>query len=1257
MPFTTVAPQHIYERAQPTCGGEDSLSLIGGRVRPGSQVLDLGTGGGALGRYLVSTLGCTLDGVTYNRAEAALAQDAYRTLRVADLDTCDLTELFAPARYDHVICADVLEHLKHPERVLHACVRLLANGGTLLISVPNAAYAGLIAELLQGEFRYREEGLLDATHLRFFTLTSLLRFLNQHGWRAAAVRSVIKQLDASEFRVAVDDLPPAVARYLLAIPNGLAYQFIIEAHPAARLDEHADKPVAVTTDAEAPPAQARFTAQLFVKHADGYAEQRKLLAYGVIGEANQILSFALPADPNLTGMRLDPADRPGFLNLRDMRILDANGHTVWEWSVAETRLDTQPCHGIVSQPALPTDAGVVVLLTNDDPWFELPLHADLIETLRMGATVQIRLGWPMSADYLALAQQTDRLLSQCTEAKALESEARAERTRLQEENRAQASSLKALEDESQALESRLSQSSLRIQALLKQQAAMSTHLASIENSTIFRVTRPLVRTKMWLDQHLRPDAATMAPAAQKSTPLPRPSTPVDIIVPVYRGLEDTRCCIESVLASTPTTPWRLILINDASPEADVTAWLRECATRDSRITLLENETNLGFVATVNRGMSVSDQHDVLLLNSDAEVANDWLDRIRAAAYSDQRIASVTPFSNNATICSYPRFCAENALPPGLDTAALDTLFASCNPGGISDIPTAVGFCMYIRRACLDEVGLFDVENFGKGYGEENDFCMRAHNAGWRNVLAKDTFVRHAGGVSFGASKRQRELEAGAVMRRLHPGYEALVHKHIGEDPAREARIRVDIARLRAGDVPLILAVTHDRAGGTRRHIEELVRHFAPRARFIMLSPGAGGETLLSRPESDEGFELAFRLPDALDALLGILHDMGVAHVHYHHLLGHPQEVMQLPSLLGVQYDYTAHDFYTICPQISLIDHNDRYCGELGVGQCRDCLRRSPAPDNEDIVSWRERHERFLRGARTVIAPSADTAARLRHYMPGANIRLCPHLDLEGIALPTPSAPRALGADTPLRVAVIGALSKLKGADVLEDVAALAARQKAPLEFHLLGYAYRNLVTQPRASLTVHGPYDEADLDGLLAWLKPDLVWFPAQCPETYSYTLSACLKAGYPVVGTNLGAIGARLGARAWSWVLPWDLTAGEWLSTFETIRTQNFIGATPPTPPISTTGSNGDIGSMWSYRHAYLEGVTARPGAAELPSTTRLWSLRPGRHLGRAAISHGARQAALRSLVRLRSAPLLRGIARHIPLRVQSRIKSWLNR
>ena len=169
--------------------------------------------------------------------------------------------------------------------------------------------------------------------------------------------------------------------------------------------------------------------------------------------------------------------------------------------------------------------------------------------------------------------------------------------------------------------------------------------------------------------------------------------------------------------------------------------------------------------------------------------------MRSAAYRDARVASVTPFSNNATICSYPRTLASNRLPPGETTASLDLAFAGVNAGRRADIPTAVGFCMAIARRCLDRVGLFDVERYGTGYGEEVDFCMRAARGGFRNVLAGDVFVTHVGEVSFGGAGADRRQKAQATVDALYPEFQQRLAEFIPADPPRMLRRRADLQRL------------------------------------------------------------------------------------------------------------------------------------------------------------------------------------------------------------------------------------------------------------------------------------------------------------------------------------------------------------------------------------------------------------------------------------------------------------------------------
>ena len=268
---------------------------------------------------------------------------------------------------------------------------------------------------------------------------------------------------------------------------------------------------------------------------------------------------------------------------------------------------------------------------------------------------------------------------------------------------------------------------------------------------------------------------------------------IDVIIPVYKGLQQTRRCIESVLASRQAETFQIIAVDDASPDADIRTYLDGLAA-GKRIVLLRNARNLGFVQSVNRGMSLHRDRDVVLLNSDTEVANDWLDRLRRTASAYPDVGTVTPFSNNATICSYPFEGWTGGLPGTLGLAELDRRFASTNAGRTVDLPTGVGFCLLIRRPCLEQIGPFDAERFGRGYGEENDFCMRAADAGWRNVLAGDVFVYHEGAVSFSGERLELTTNAGKTLMDLYPDYTRKVREYVWHDPAGTLRAAVDNAR-------------------------------------------------------------------------------------------------------------------------------------------------------------------------------------------------------------------------------------------------------------------------------------------------------------------------------------------------------------------------------------------------------------------------------------------------------------------------------
>ncbi len=267
--------------------------------------------------------------------------------------------------------------------------------------------------------------------------------------------------------------------------------------------------------------------------------------------------------------------------------------------------------------------------------------------------------------------------------------------------------------------------------------------------------------------------------------------PVDVILPVYRDVDLTRKALDALMQSEPVGRFRLILINDCSPEAEMAGMLRDfCQQCPHPVRLLEHTENRGFTASVNVGMRLSRMRNVVLLNADALVSPGWLERLNAQARANPAIATLTPLSNNATIASFPRFCENNPLPEGWTRQALDALCARELKGCSVEIPTAVGYCMWIRRRALRELGLFDERNFPRGYGEENDFSRRAAKVGWQNHLACDVFVEHVGGVSFAEAAAALQQAHGQRLLQLHPEYEQVVQQHIAEDPAARYRQRL-----------------------------------------------------------------------------------------------------------------------------------------------------------------------------------------------------------------------------------------------------------------------------------------------------------------------------------------------------------------------------------------------------------------------------------------------------------------------------------
>ncbi len=627
---------------------------------------------------------------------------------------------------------------------------------------------------------------------------------------------------------------------------------------------------------------------------------------------------------------------------------------------------------------------------------------------------------------------------------------------------------------------------------------------------------------------------------------------VDVIIPVYGGLRETVASVETATHSLP--PWaRLVVINDCSPEKAIGTWLRDHRDRLG-YTLLENEKNLGFVATANRGMSLRPEADVVLLNSDVEVANDWLQRLHNTAYSQDHIASVTATANNATICSFPKFCHDNPLMANLDVATIDAAFRKHIPPLTAvEIPTGVGCCMYIRRDAIDAIGTFDEAAFGRGYGEENDWCQRAIKHGWKNLHALDVFVFHKGAVSFATESNERQETNLKKLVKRYPHYLADVEHFIRTDPAAQWRLRALIGLIGDLEISCVMALSHGMGGGVDTHIRELASHRSD-VHFLLLEPIAENVVRLFLLAGEENSpHLDFFLPEHFEDLLEVLQSCGVNHLHYHHTMRLPSRLRKLATDLGVSYDVTLHDFWIVNANPTLTDDKGRYVGDLPDRDLR-CHSAYPRPKGVSAKQWRQSQLPFLNGARYVICPSQDTMQRIRaepEYATLDNFIATPHPDHSQLSVKP--MPRLSGGS--LRVVVLGALSREKGADILEEVA-LRLRSEA-IEFHLLGYAYREL---DKVVIT-HGQYPNSECLERLRALSPDVVWFTSQCPETYCYTLSAALKAAVPIVAPDIGAFPERLTGRPATRIVSNFQDTQTWFKTWKEIMTypETLLNVTAP--------------------------------------------------------------------------------------------------
>lgn len=639
-------------------------------------------------------------------------------------------------------------------------------------------------------------------------------------------------------------------------------------------------------------------------------------------------------------------------------------------------------------------------------------------------------------------------------------------------------------------------------------------------------------------------AALLEAMSIEHTAAHQPHAAVDIIVPVFNGFELLQHCVESLLRNSDNC--HILLLNDASTDPRIDPYLRSASADVARgltVDYLENKTNLGFVATVNRGLRMA-THDVVILNTDTEVPPRWLDRIMAPIAADpEHVASVTPMSNSATICSFPEALKDNKLFLGLEPEVIDSYFEKWGRSDPVDIPTGVGYCMAMSRKALDAVGDLDQATFGRGYGEENDWCMRAGRAGLHHVAVPNLFVYHHHGGSFSSAEKESLLaKHQRILDKRYPEMVRRLRRFERENPlgADRAALTWLIALSEPTNVTSHVVVDIDMGeavGGSMEYRRWLVRNIVSRGdRVIQVLGMVGSHTISVYIGSPLG-TAQLLLDSASEADVGALIEAAkVSDIFVNGLItyGHPDSVAAQISLRPEAKVFAIHDYTSCCPSYTLVNSQGRYCGgETDLDVCHRCLDSSimrssllvSVATKQEMTAWRQAMLSLLESCSSIVCFSTSSEHILHHVYPAVPlVKVIEHAVREPASFVRRSIKRN---DGELVVATIGGMSRAKGQDIMSQVATVASAEHLPIRIRCIGQwaGYRGALESRSGHLKVTGAYSREDLPRLLEESGASLVMIPSIWPETFSYTTSEAMLLGYPVVCFDLGAPAERVRA------------------------------------------------------------------------------------------------------------------------------------
>lgn len=626
------------------------------------------------------------------------------------------------------------------------------------------------------------------------------------------------------------------------------------------------------------------------------------------------------------------------------------------------------------------------------------------------------------------------------------------------------------------------------------------------------------KKKVSISHPASPQAAALLRSCQAG------STTGQVIVPVYNGLKYLATLLPKLCKDPDIT--RLILIDDGSTDVGVVELLNETAKQYPQVELIRNKANLGFVKTVNKGLRlVSD--DCIVLNTDVDIPSGWVGRLLEPIRRDPSVATTTPFTNAGTLLSFPEWLVDNDRFNDLPVEKIDKEFQKLRPvDPIPELPSGIGFCMGMSLDAIRKVGVFDEASFGRGYGEENDWCQRAIKSGYRNLPVLNLYVYHKHGGSYAPEEKENLLNAHLkLMGRKHPAYHHEVQRFVKCDPLKRHR-EVVLLQILSWQCSrgVCLIFDHQEGGGANlfceRRIAEVqdngyfpltITHNRRRGAIQLKAHHPRWSGVISFTDEADCFQVICSL-----ALKKLLLNSIVFSPHPISMLRRIQDLAAAHP--EVEMEIFLHDYHGICPSHNLIGKDGKFCNIPEESVCSECLKSNPyAPDAmvTDINAWRKVWQRVFEAADTIRAFSAESADLVLRVFPGISGRLQveahgQHFFSNPVSLPVSDSSEQLV------VGVVGSIGQAKGASVIVEMA-----REGTCRVVVIGKLAPGFESFP--GLIVHGTYEREELRDLLERYKVSVCLIPSIWPETYNFVADELMTLAMPIVSFDIGAHAERI--------------------------------------------------------------------------------------------------------------------------------------